>query len=563
LDGIIFTVFFIIISLTREGSGHILVYAFDVLMQIYLSSGYSERDAAKSIIENNLFGLDIDDRAGQLAYFALMMKARQYDSRFLTRGVQPHVYAIQESNALQAFDRLSGQMRLDSLCLNTANELIDTYRDAKEYGSLLSPKINSLPDVPHLMRQLEEVSLTDLEIHSWYEKASRLLPQLARQTEVLQQRYDVVVTNPPYMGSSGMNALLSSYVKEEYPDSKSDLFACFMERCGAFLKPKAYQAMITQHAWMFLTSFERLRTNLLKRQQIINMAHLGARAFEEIGGEVVQTTAFVLSASHIPGYHGTYCRLIDPTTQQGKEDMFLAGNNCFVSVQDNFSKIPGNPVAYWVSNTAIKAYDNLKVSSLGKPCKGIDTGNNDRFLRLWYEVENSIIVFNANINRINDSINGWVPYNKGGSYRKWYGNKEYVLNWKNDAKELKSYSGSNLRNKEYYFKECLTWSTVTSGVFSIRYSNPGSTFDNGGSSLFSKNHLYFLLAFLNSRVAYYYLTISPTLNSQPGDIGRLPIITSIDNAEKIDFYAKTNIALSIDDWDSFETSWDFKKHPLI
>lgn len=538
------------------GSGHILVYAFDVLMQIYLSVGYSERDAAKSIVENNLYGLDIDDRAAQLAYFALMMKARQYDSRFLTRSVQPHVYAIQESNALQPFERLSRQMRLDTLCLNTANDLIATYRDAKEYGSLLSPKINSLPDVPHLMRQLEEVSLTDLEIQSWYEKAARLLPQLARQTEVLQQRYDVVVTNPPYMGSSSMNALLSSYVKEEYPDSKSDLFAVFIERCGNMTVKGGYTAMITQHAWMFLSSYEKLRKKM-NRRNIINMAHLGPRAFDEIGGEVVQTTAFVLSASHIPGYQGTYCRLIDPTTQQGKEDMFLAGDNRFLSVQDNFSKIPGSPVAYWLSNKFINVFENDKLMKYAAIQEGLKTGDNNRFIRYWFEVrikDTNIVCEEAK----------WIKHTKGGEFRKWYGNNEEVLNYANNGEELRQFKGSSLTGTENYFLENITWNRITSNQISVRFTPPGSIPNMAGLALYPTSNLFVIIAYMNTVVVQQLLdAMNPTINYPPGTIAKIPFLLPQNNFESVQEISKTAIKLSQSDWDSYETSWDFKKHPLI
>ena len=284
------------------GSGHILCYLFDVLVQIYEAYGYSTREAAQSIVENNLYGLDIDDRAAQLAYFAVMMKARQYDRRFFTRGIQPHVMAIQESNTLEAFDHLQAQLSLDTLCLETANQLIRTFRDAKEYGSILDVDIPYLDTADRLMEQIRAIN-GDFELMAWIAEAEELLPVLAKQAAIMQQKYDVVVTNPPYMGSNGMGARLSDYVKAAYPDSKSDLFAVFIERCGEMTRENGYQAMITQHAWMFLSSFEKLRTKLLK-VDTVNMAHLGARAFEEIGGEVVQTTSFVLGKRHVAGYKG-------------------------------------------------------------------------------------------------------------------------------------------------------------------------------------------------------------------------------------------------------------------
>ncbi len=540
------------------GSGHILVYAFDVLMQMYLSVGYSERDAAKSIVENNLYGLDIDDRAAQLAYFALMMKARQYDSRFLTRGVQPHVYAIQESNALQPFERLSRQMCLDTLCLNTAGDLIDAYRDAKEYGSLLSPKINSLPDVPHLMRQLEEVSLTDLEIHSWYEKASRLLPQLVRQTEVLQQSYDVVVTNPPYMGSSGMNALLSSYVKEEYPDSKSDLFACFMERCGEMTIAGGYTAMITQHAWMFLSSYEKLRKKINQRN-IINMVHLGARAFDEIDGEVVQTTAFVTSKPHVSSYKGTYIRLIAPTSQDGKEEMFLAGANQYFSNQDYFTKIPGAPVAYWLSEKMISSFMHKKIRELGSAREGIKTGDNERFIRNWQEVSlDKTNIFSKKNNK------KWQKTAKAGEHRRWYGSHYNLTNFLDFGKEILATGRGSVTAKNNLYQPAISWNRIATDNLAFRMIPTGFISNMGGLCLYPKdeNKALYLLGFLNTKIARSQLNvINPTMSFPPGTINNLSC--KVNEHPRISLVVKDNIKIAKSDWDSFENSWDFKKHPLI
>ena len=327
------------------GSGHILVYAFDVLMDIYRSVGYTDRDAVQSIMENNLYGLDIDDRAAQLAYFALMMKACEYDRRFLRRGVQPHVCAIAESVPVDEhlLDVFGTEKPL-------ARQLVHTFANAKEYGSLLSVDLTQeeLRRLSSRVDELESSSQKNLLAMADSAQAVAVVKPLLQQSQILAHKYDTVITNPPYMGGSGMNENLSCFVKEHYPDSKSDLFAVFMERCSELVDEKGYQAMITQHAWMFLSSYERLRANL-QTHELINMAHLGPRAFEEIGGEVVQTTAFVMQQHHTKGYKGVYARLIEPTTQQGKEEMFLAETNRYTAQQDNFSKIPGAPVAYWVS----------------------------------------------------------------------------------------------------------------------------------------------------------------------------------------------------------------------
>lgn len=331
-----------------SGSGHILVYMFDVLMQIYESYGYTTREAVASIVENNLYGLDIDDRAAQLAYFAVMMKARQYDRRFFSRGIQPHVYAIAESNHVDSF-ALEYFCNGDAKLKKAMDTIISELHDAKEYGSILTVTQQDWSALYARFAEIEE------DIYISREAAlSGLLP-LVQTAQALAQKYDTVVTNPPYMAVSNADAKVNDYVKKNFPDSKADLFAVFIERCGQMAKKNGYQAMITQHSWMFLSSFEKLRTKLLV-VDIVNMAHLGARAFEEIGGEVVQTTAFVIRKSHIADYKGEYCRLIEPTSQQGKENMFLDGENRYNTDQSNFSKIPGSPVAYWVSAGLLSAF---------------------------------------------------------------------------------------------------------------------------------------------------------------------------------------------------------------
>lgn len=335
------------------GSGHIICYMFDVLMQIYETYGYTARDAASSIVQNNIYGLDIDDRAAQLAYFSVMMKARQYDRRFLSRGIQPHVYAIMESNRFDPhiIDFFTdGRKELKS----AMNSLISDLHDAKEYGSILDVKP---VDFPALYARFDEIRNGNPNLYT-YQILDKLLP-FVQMTEVMARKYHAVVTNPPYMGSSGMSGKLSEFIKKHYSDSKSDLFAVFIERCGQMVKKDYYQAMITQHAWMFLSSFEKLRKKILQKTTI-NMAHLGARAFEEIGGEVVQTTSFVMLNRDIENYKGVYCRLIDPTTQKDKEDLFLSGDGRFESSQSNFSKIPGSPVAYWASEQILNDFTDGK-----------------------------------------------------------------------------------------------------------------------------------------------------------------------------------------------------------
>lgn len=391
-----------------SGSGHILAYMFDVLMQIYESYGYTTREAVASIVENNLYGLDIDDRAAQLAYFAVIMKARQYDRRFFSRGIQPHVYAIAESNHVDSF-ALEYFCNGDAKLKKAMDTIISELHDAKEYGSIITV---SQQDWSALYDRFAEITE---DINMSRETALRELLPLVQVAEALVQKYDAVVTNPPYMGSSGMSAKLTDFVKKNYPDSKSDLFAVFIEKCGLMAKRNGYQAMITQHSWMFLSSFEKLRTKLLS-VDIVNMAHLGARAFEEIGGEVVQTTSFVIRKSHIVDYKGEYCRLIEPTTQQGKEDMFLSGENRYEADQSNFLKIPGSPVAYWVSEAVLECYNNELLSKVAFSDGQILTGDNDKYLRQLWEV-----------NARDIESKKWALHAKGGEFRRWYGNIDTVV----------------------------------------------------------------------------------------------------------------------------------------
>ncbi len=535
------------------GSGHILVYAFDVLMEIYRTQGYTDRDAVSAIVENNLYGLDIDDRAAQLAYFALMMKACEHDRRFLHRGIQPHVCAVAEWNG-----NPNDSPAWSDAERRAAHMLRETFRDAKEFGSILSiPKpladaLNELGENPFAGEATLGVDTENLR-------------KLAAQAKIMARKYDVVVTNPPYMGSSGMDAKLAEFVKKEYPDSKSDLFAVFMERGREYVKVNGYLAMITQHAWMFLSSFEKLRAKLMEIDTV-NMAHLGARAFEEIGGEVVQTTAFVMQNRHVHGFKGMYARLIEPTTQDGKEEMFLDGQNRFSARQDNFEKIPGAPVAYWVSEKIFHIYQNYPIlDSIAEVKHGLTTGKNELFVRAWTEVERGKIDTTLmDRSQITSKSRRYVPYNKGGEYRLWYGNADYVLWYDlNGQKQMAKLSGHRHDGKDMYFHEGITWSFISSSSFGVRYTPVGFAFDVAGSSMFFENkYLLYVCGMLCSHIGSFFMSIqNPTLNFQVGNLKNVPII--IKHKEIAEDIVKKNITLSKDDWDSFETSWDFKKHPLI
>ena len=552
------------------GSGHILAYLFDVLMQIYENYGYTPRDAVTSILQNNLYGLDIDDRAAQLAYFAVMMKARRYDRRFFSHTTQPHVYAIEESNRIEKPDVeyfCNGKPELK----DAMHTILTQLYDAKEYGSILTI---TPQDWDALYARFDEVA-DESSFHR--ENILKQLLPLVQVAQTLAQKYDVVVTNPPYMGSSGMGAKLAEYVKKNYPDSKSDLFAVFIEVCSRMAKQNGYQAMITQHAWMFLSSFEKLREKMMLTETV-SMAHLGARAFEEIGGEVVQTTSFVRVRTHIDNYKGIYCRLIEPTTQQGKEDMFLAGENRHTANQDNFAQIPGNPIAYWVSNHFMSLFEQKTIRDIAFAGIGMRTGDNERFLRFWQEVDRSkMFVSCATAEEALEKRAKWIPYNKGGEFRRWYGNNEYVVNWENNGKEIKDNTrrvypqlGDNLgwkiSNEQYYFHEGITWTVVSSKKTSFRRYYAGAIISNSGQSVISENKklLDYLTGLLNTNIVADILAIiSPTIGFESGYINKIPVIYDKNQEELICKLSNTCIALSRNDWDSFETSWDFTRHPFI
>ena len=562
------------------GSGHILAYLFDVLMQIYRSAGYTDRDAAASIVEHNLYGLDIDDRAAQMAYFVVMMKGCHYDSRFLRRHLNPHVYAIQESNGinrnqlkffgngLSDFERNEARLQLEGL--------LDTLTNAKEYGSILHMENYNWDLLRSCADAAGEDAQLSMDSFGLADTVARL-KQLIDIGEALGQKYDVVVTNPPYMGGNGMNAQLSDYVKKYYPDSKSDLFAVFIERCAQMDKRGGYQAMITQHAWMFLSSFEKLRAKL-QLIDTVNMAHLGARGFDEIGGEVVQTTSFVMRSSHTKDYKGTYCRLIDGDSEKAKADMFVSGENRYVAKQIGFKQIDGSPIAYWVSENYLKVFKEKTMQDYGASCIGMRTGDNERFLRHWFEIATQNMGLNyKTAKEAEASHKTWFPYCKGGSFRKWYGNNDYVVNWKDDGYEIKENTrkvypqlGDNLSwkisNEPYYFRRGLTWSGVGARVFGVRAYPEGMIFDSGANSYLinDENNYYYFAGLLNSCIMNDIIAIvNPTINTGCGVIAKLPAILKMQYFDEVEQTVKECISISKSDWDSFETSWDFAEHPLV
>ncbi len=538
------------------GSGHIGAYLFDVLIQIYESYGYKRRDAVKSILENNIYGLDIDERARQLAYFSLMMKARQYDRRFLSRKdiPQPKVYAIEESNF---FKTENGKVIVeyfadgDKDLKKDINSIIEDMIDAKEYGSITIVNPVNFEAIYNRFNEIKKE--TSVNIYTLI-ALEQLLP-LVEQAEILSSKYDVVVTNPPYMGNNGMNSKLSKYLNKNYKNSKSDLFAVFMELCNRITKKNRFQGMITQHSWMFISRYEKLREKIIEDKTIYNMLHLGPRAFEEISGEVVQTTSFVFRNNYILNYKGTYVRLIEANSQDSKEDMFLRGEGRYITSQNNFEKIPGMPIAYWASDNIIDSFSKGK--TIDDFIHGIYSGNvttkNNVYLKRVWEV---------NARSIGED---WILYAKGGGYRKWYGNIEYIIDVSKDAlKFYKDNATSYIMDKKYWFKKGITYTDLTTGDFSARYLREDMLFDCAGPGILVDEHLEYLMSFLNTKLTMIYFSIlNPSLHYEIKDIKRLPIIFSESHKPRIDSLVEENIKKSKIDWDMHETSWDFKRSPLL
>lgn len=547
------------------GSGHILVYAFDVLYEIYKTVGYSEREIPKLILQKNLYGLDIDDRAAQLASFALIMKARHYNRRLFREiehnDLELNLCSIQESNEIseEVIDYFAnGNEELK----NDVKYLVDTFVDAKEYGSILEVKAVNFEAIGQRLKEVgDENSLTFGD----YKKdvIDYFLP-VVKQGEIMSRLYEVYITNPPYLNSAGGSSKLLNYLKNKYIDSSSDLFATFME--SNRLSRNGYMAMINQHSWMYISSFENLRRKILNKNMIVNMLHLGARTFEDLSGEVVQSTSFIMKNSNINNYNGRYFRLIDFKNTLEKEKKFLqskvlAANNIqFQSKIEKFNNIPSTPIAYWITNELSEGFvKGNELNSFGDACKGMGTGKNDKFIRYWYEVKLN------DIRKNNNEIDKWIPYKKGGEFKKWYGNNTNVVNWKNNGCEIKKQSNSYVRNERYFLNSGIEWTKITSYKLGARYYGDGYIFDDASCCYFTKNkHMEkYILAFLNSNVANEFLKImNPTLNYTNGTIARLPLIYQ-ETTIKIDEIVNMNINIAKSDWDSFEISWNFTIHPLL
>ena len=541
------------------GSGHILCVLFDVLVRIYEDYGYTAREAAVKIVENNLWGLDIDERAAQLAYFSVMMKARQYDRRFFTRKVQPHVYAILESNNLdpdciEYF--VDGREELKS----AMNMLVKELHDAKEYGSIL----NVTPvDFDALYSRFEEIQNETMPGIYSYHALDTLMPFM-QVAQTMAQKYHAVVTNPPYMGSSGMSAKLSDFVRKKYPYSKNDLFAVFIERAVRFSHIIGFISLITQYVWMYKTVYKDFRKSMLDKQ-IINMAHLGPGAFDEISGEVVNTVAFVMTPKVTSNYISTFIKLLQYPNEESKRIGYLKKEDLFYTDQSRFKFVSEHIYAYWVSGTVFNILTNMPtVDDVAAARKGLTTGDNDRFVRLWHEV--SVDRFT-----ITNGYAKWYPMTKGGSFRKWFGNNEYVIDWENNGHALKYFVDGNgkmrsvLRNTQYYLKECISWNDTASGDLAFRYQSDKFIPNASGPCVYSGNvDIIYLLGLFNSKVSRAFMQIlAPALKFEVGQVARFPVVYKKEQKELITSLVKKCVSLSKIDWDSFETSWGFKCHPLV
>lgn len=539
------------------GSGHILVYAFELLFHMYEERGYREREIPELILTKNLAGMEIDSRAAQIAELALAMCAREHDRRFFRRGVRADVTVL--SSIPLGEDGLPGNKKL-------AEEL----SHLGEIGSLLNPSEDEIDELKAAAVSCSE----DLFASATKTK----LESAVAICEKLSRRFICVVANPPYMGSSSFNPFMSKWIKKNYPDVKSDLCTCFIERGFNLVEDKGYAAMVTMQSWMFLGSFEKMRSSIIEGKTIVSMAHLVPRAFDAIGGEVVNVTADVIYNGRA-AYEGAYVRLVDINGSEAKRLKLLAAiqnPDCgwfYRRGADTFKQIPGIPIAYWASDALLDAFGNAKqLSEYGKPRQGLATGENARFVREWWEVDDCKSVYSCgSIQESIESACKWFPYNKGGDFRKWYGNNSSVVNWENDGQEIRNYKDQNGRllsrpqNTNCFFSPSITWSKISSGSIAFRFKPAGHIFDVAGTSVFSdEESLKYLQGACNSSVIMRVASmLSPTLNFEVGQIATYPIIQNEEQEPLVNDMVDSCRELSKTDWDSFETSWDFKRNPLV
>lgn len=548
------------------GSGHILVYAFDLFYKMYLESGYISSEIPSMILKNNIFGIDIDKRAVQLTSFALTMKAVSYDKDFLTKQVYPNVIDMKESNSLnqnevKEFIALS---RLSNEDEEVVEEVVEKFRDAELYGSLIKD-FRYTPErydvvLKYIQNNVDPDAIFNLVDRVAIINTKPLICDLLYQAVILSSKYDVVATNPPYLPTIG-NEKLSEFARTFYPNSKSDLFSMFME--VPFIKENGFLAMINMHSWMFLQSYEKFRQILITKN-FISMLHLGARAFEDIGGEVVQTTSFIMRKKNINDYITTFYRLIEYKSQQEKEKAFLNKQNIYLNTVSKFKLVNGYPFAYWLSNAIYNLFQNNKILIGDKiECAtGLSTSDNNRFLRLWFEIE-----YNKTNFYLKDNNSKWISMAKGGTFRRWYGNKEYVINWENDGYEIKEYAKSlygcssrTIKNVKSFFNNGLTWSAL-SNKLSVRTMN-NSIFGSGANCAFTNNDDNYYLGLFNSPIISYLVNaLNPTLNMNVSEMLKIPFVGG--ESQNIDNKVENLIKTSQIDWDQYETSWDFEKNPLL
>nr|WP_260155116.1 BREX-1 system adenine-specific DNA-methyltransferase PglX [Leuconostoc mesenteroides] len=551
------------------GSGHILVYAFDVLMKMYAEQGYSSREASSLILENNLFGSEIDKRAYQLAYFALMMKAREYNRRALTSNISPKVYVFEDTSNIN--DNYFESLPVSESNIQDLKYIVSLFHDSRTLGSII--QIDKPVKTGNLRTVLTNIPQdTSLDLNNTREITYQLL-RLLDIVETMQNKYEAVITNPPYLNK--MNKVLKEYVKTHYKDYSSDLFSVFIWHNINMTVTNGYAAYMTPFVWMFIKSYENLRKSILNTKLISSLIQMEYSAFEEA---TVPINTFVLKNSST-SENGVYIKLSDfkggMDVQKVKTLEAIENPDVdylYRTNQSNFNKIQGAPISYWASE---KDLDNFEYSKLGEIAElrlGMATADNTRFLRMWFEISLENIGFSVHDRQeAKNSLKKWFPYNKGGEYRKWYGNNEYVVNWENDGLEIQSFKGTNGKvrshnyNLDYIFKPAITWNALTSGSFSSRYSEHGYLFDNAGSSMFTKDNeeLFYLQGLLTTPVVQRMLGfINPTLNFQPGTLSVLPVREMNDKTNVIS-KIKDAIQLAKVDWDSFETSWNFDTHPLI
>ena len=549
------------------GSGHILVYAFDLLYDIYISEGYIAHEIPKLIIEKNLYGIDIDKRAFQLAYFALMMKGRARSRRFFNEKVEVNIISIEESNefpkeAIKYF-LSSKSLEMEKQVVESDLEyLIDVFHDAKEYGSILKVEKINFDLIEKRLEEIRKQAPEDMFELQHRDKILDIIPDLVKQDRIMSDKYDALITNPPYMGNRGMNPKLSSFVSKEYPDTKMDLFAVFMESIYNMVKINGYSSMVTMQSWMFLSSYEKMRIDIINRTTIINLMQME----NMVMGIAFGTDVSVIRNNRLKRYKGTYNLIkLSDIDKDNKPNQFPVLSNRFAKISaDNFNKIPGSPIAYWASKNIIQAFEKgADISNYIDTFQGIITGNNEKFLRLWFEIMKDKIIFNGNDMASIDLKNRyWIPYNKGGEFRKWYGNQDYIVYWK-DGPDDKTRGKKTFQ--DYYLREYVSWSYITSSTLATRYFPKGFLWDVSGSGIFDKSScLRYLQSLIGSKVGIEFLKmINPTINYQVENILQIPIIFSREHKPIVDELVAENILISKSDWDSFEISWDFRLHALL